>query len=514
MKKLIYLLLLMVAMLTINNVVFAQIDATLEGLPDNYIVKVRSGGLSESIIYEELGSFNIGIGTTVPVQKLDVLGNISLDDQLYFKNFGSIYFGTSNPPGGRLDFHGKEDYSGPYVTVMSLLNDGGKGSVGIGTPDPDYTLHVKGEMLVETPDPYGAPVIYASPLGLVGIGTTNPTSILDVEGDISLSTSLFFKGDGGIVSWEDGSKLSFRTSSLHIMEISGNGKIGIGCISPQEKLHVIGNILTDGFIMPTNAADGRLLVCDALGNSSWIDQNLIDDGDWYKDGENIYRLNGNVGIGCISPQEKLHVIGNILTDGFIMPTNAADGRLLVCDAIGNSSWIDQDLIDDGDWYKDGENIYRLNGNVGIGTDNPYEKFQIGELFTFHSGGTKFIGYNVYYDGGDKRIINDEVSCIRFGSNGDINFWTALSGDPDSIIEYNKPMIITNDGNVGIGIESPNEQLHVNGKVVIGGQNLIRPEGYKLYVEEGILAEKVKVELVSNWSDFVFEKIISCDQSMI
>jgi len=174
----------LVVLIIINcSNVYGQLIPSSEPQDENYIVKFSREALSleNSIIYEEPINLNIGIGTTAPVQKLDVLGNISLEDQLYFKDTGSIYFGTSNPPEGRFDFHGK-DYSGPYITMMSLLNDGSKGYVGISTPDPEYTLHVKGEMLIETPGSYGAPVIYASPLGLIGIGCIDPQEKLHVIG--------------------------------------------------------------------------------------------------------------------------------------------------------------------------------------------------------------------------------------------------------------------------------------------------------------------------------------------
>jgi hypothetical protein len=62
------------------------------------------------------------------------------------------------------------------------------------------------------------------------------------------------------------------------------------------------------------------------------------------------------------------------------------------------------------------------------------------------------------------------------------------------------------GNVGIGTLSPTALLTVNGSVVIGNPSQVSvPTGYKLYVQTGILTEKVKVALTttSDWADYVF-----------
>lgn len=74
----------------------------------------------------------------------------------------------------------------------------------------------------------------------------------------------------------------------------------------------------------------------------------------------------------------------------------------------------------------------------------------------------------------------------------------------------------NDDHDGIGFDflkyigsstwKSNMRIYKNGKVVIGAETITMPSDYKLYVEKGILTEKLKVALSSdptNWSDFVF-----------
>src|SRR5574344_254623 len=62
-----------------------------------------------------------------------------------------------------------------------------------------------------------------------------------------------------------------------------------------------------------------------------------------------------------------------------------------------------------------------NGNVGIGTNNPLQKIQIGNIWTFHNGGTKFIGRNVTYTSqGNIRIEDGYSSMLSFDEYGKIS----------------------------------------------------------------------------------------------
>jgi hypothetical protein len=99
-----------------------------------------------------------------------------------------------------------------------------------------------------------------------------------------------------------------------------------------------------------------------------------------------------------------------------------------------------------------------NANVGIDTQLPVEKFQIGDRWTFHNGGSKVIGYNSYFSGSDKRIVDDESSSFRFTGSGDISFQTAAFGSANSSISWNVPLFLSNAGKVGIGTINPVHKL--------------------------------------------------------
>ncbi len=108
------------------------------------------------------------------------------------------------------------------------------------------------------------------------------------------------------------------------------------------------------------------------------------------------------------------------------------------------------------------------GFVGVGTTTPSEAFQIGDRWTFHNGGHKVIGYNYDYNGGEKRLFNDEASIIRFMPEGEIRLSTSGPDVAGSTIEWTNNLALKNNGRVGIGTASPEEKLHVNGTTTITG----------------------------------------------
>lgn len=125
----------------------------------------------------------------------------------------------------------------------------------------------------------------------------------------------------------------------------------------------------------------------------------------------------------------------------------------------------------------------------------------------YSGNDIQSGYNNiligYYAG---RSITSGHSNTIIGSNfGYSDFSSSLS---NTIViadgDGNQRIYVNSSGYTGLGTTSPQATLDVQGGVVRVG-NVTTPSGYKLYVEDGILTEKVKVAVAGsgNWSDFVF-----------
>jgi hypothetical protein len=155
----------------------------------------------------------------------------------------------------------------------------------------------------------------------------------------------------------------------------------------------------------------------------------------------------------------------IYTDG----TQGA-GKVLTSDANGVASW---QAIAGGNsqWTTAGNDIHYTTGNVGIGTSTPDAKLHV-------AGSVKIVDGNQALG---KVLTSD--------ANGVASWQNAASGSPWT----------TTGTTIYYG----------TGKVLIGNPNLSgfkgTPGSYQLYVQGGILTEKIKaaVATTNDWSDYVF-----------
>jgi len=128
------------------------------------------------------------------------------------------------------------------------------------------------------------------------------------------------------------------------------------------------------------------------------------------------------------------------------------------------------------WELSGTDLYYNNGNVGIGVTNPEAKLHVTEPWILGSSsgplewwGIGIHGYltsqsGIFYEGGGTVWAHsfsayDGGDIVRFGTS-------AGKGQ-----ELDTKVVIANNGNVGIGTESPQGTLDVNGSIYQRGSSL-------------------------------------------
>lgn len=146
-----------------------------------------------------------------------------------------------------------------------------------------------------------------------------------------------------------------------------------------------------------------------------------------------------------------------------------------------------------------------DGKVGVGTSNSLEQVHLqsgsnyGLTFRSTPGGWGNIGNNYKQLGGSAKISTGYANILQFSSNGDVRF-RASNDNSASINGWINQLHLYQNGSIEIGLGESNL-----GSLARKNGNFI--QGYKLFVGEGILTEKLKVATVgsSNWADYVFEK---------
>ncbi|RYE25147.1 MAG: hypothetical protein EOP51_05105 [Sphingobacteriales bacterium] len=175
------------------------------------------------------------------------------------------------------------------------------------------------------------------------------------------------------------------------------------------------------------------------------------------------------------------------------------------------------------WTTSGTNVYTTSGssNVGINDNAPSEKLtvdgkisftrqnaslarviqgncQSGNLVLFGNQNNGTVGNPTLntQTGGSSIILNSNATnagSLAFIAGGDKG---TLAGPNIGAFDY----LVFNNGGYDLLM-----RIMKNGKVTIGDAWVNAPGNYKLYVDDGILTEKLKVAVLGtgNWSDYVF-----------
>ena len=335
----------------------------------NYIPKWNSSSeLTDSIVYES--GANIGIGTTNPAFKLEVINTIGVSGTRPIRMnsaTGAVdirgsgtggwanafnFNGSANTVLGGFGCLGLGDgmnywYIGSAYNNATMVIKPNNGNVGIGTTAPSQKLTVLGKGLFETggstPDPTVA--TYEKGITLTSGGAGNQRLVIDVS-DVT---------NGGSYIQTRHQSTGFPTAEYVLALNPLGGNVGIGTSSPSDgdltigapKLHVAA-VGTSGTFNLAARFQSTTTDADNTGTSILINSSndrglLIKAG--RKDGDrevayfdvvnsignttNMLTMGKfdsafNVGIGTTTPTEKLDVTGNIKTSGRVYINGTAN----------------------------------------------------------------------------------------------------------------------------------------------------------------------------------------------
>ena len=311
------------------------------------------------------------------------------------------------------------------------------GGVGIGTTVSLLTPWIEN---------YGGQSIFYNQS--VGIGTTNATSKLTIVGDANIS---------GVLTVSNG--------------IQGIG-IQSGGISITAGILTALNFVGAGNSFSYNA--GTKTIDIDIGGGQWTYTDTSSTAT-----SNIYRLNGNVGIGTTNPTSKLTVVGNANISGVLTASNGIQGIGIqsggvnittgiittlnfvgsAVSTITNSSGLVEINVKAGQFTRGTSTFTATAGQTSFSvnyTPNFIDVFLNGVKLT-SSEFTATNGTSIVLT--DAAFVDDIIDVVVFQNSGlfDSSKWSAETPSTPS-----SGNIYRVSGNVGIGTTSGNARLDIEG----------------------------------------------------
>ena len=407
-----------------NNTLDVSGDVNISGTVWSLGLNITAGGSSSSggpgawnssgaNVFLNETTANVGIGTSLPAEKLVVIGNVNISDSLNVS--GTVQAATFIGDGSQLTgISTGQIWNSTGATAY--LNDS-EANVGIGTASPSERLVVVGN--VSVPGTF----FIDNESGRVGIGTTSPGYKLEVIGDVNASnyyingSSIFEILDNGTINRSV--DLTLYNQSVNL----DNYNQSVDLSSYNESLD-LSNYYTqaEADAADDSGGDSDLLAIvnvTILDNSTVVRMNTtnvgnlnltgnfsVDTSDFFVDS-----TSGNIGIGTTGPSDLLHVLSS--NDVTIRSETTSSAK---------------------------------SAHIKIENDNS-------DILNLRSDGSAI--------GGTFMGVNRAGLLSVFSDNGPIAIGTNSADNLTLGTNAVARVTILSDGNVGIGTTSPSVKLQIN-----------------------------------------------------
>lgn len=389
---------------------------TLDGAGYNWAFTISgfSGETTVPLGYTSMG--NLGIGTLLPGQSLDVNGTARMIGFIDTTNPTNNYVMTSDANGNgtwQVASGGSSQWTTTNVSSVYLPSPG---NVGIGSINPGQRLDVNGSarvtQMIDTGVTASKVVLtngsqqfvgasnvqdlaycqtdgtncpgsisgFANPTGTIGLSAVNGSATTAMRSDATPALSV-------TISPTMTGNWIFAPSSGNTVFTTGN--VGIGTAIPPNLLYVAGTAEMQGFKMNNGASSGYVLTSNGVGIGTWapssgggggsgtVNSGTNNDVAYYNGtgttvsgDSNVYTNGTNVGIGTYNFNNAFDVVG-----GVGIGITGSDTYLTT--AVPAGSMILEGNVGIGTTLTTGAALTVMKGNVGIGTWNPANLLAIG-----------------------------------------------------------------------------------------------------------------------------------------